>query len=151
MYFTYISPRVILTYLFLILIGNSLIGQNPRAQVRAAQNARFKAIAVADSSSNISPNNQDFHCQVSFEIPTGEKITNIHLEVTNRGNTRNIRTAIIPLSHRGRRRNGVGFTIVGNKVWLDLGKIRGNPNYRANIRLENDQGQLSAPIDINAN
>ena len=66
MYYTYISPRVVLTYLILILIGNSLVAQNPRAQVRAAQNARFKAVAVADSTSNNGRNNQDFHCQVSF-------------------------------------------------------------------------------------
>ncbi|MEM7371968.1 MAG: hypothetical protein AAF587_25355 [Bacteroidota bacterium] len=87
-------------------------------------------------------------CQIKLELPQPKRVAAIHLKVKRTGNNNLIRSVRIPVDQGNRRRKGVGCIRRGKHVYLNVGKIAGNPNFKAIIRLEDRKGRLSAPVSV---
>lgn len=89
-----------------------------------------------------------YRCQIKLELPSPKRVAAIHLKVKRTGNNHLIRSVRIPVDKGNRRRKGVGFIRRGKDVYLDIGKLIGNPSYTAIIRIEDRRGRLSAPVNV---
>ncbi|MDX2248494.1 MAG: hypothetical protein SF052_17045 [Bacteroidia bacterium] len=91
---------------------------------------------------------QPYHCQLKLRLPDSVAVVAIHLEVDKPGNGPKVAQARIPVRGKSPQNRRVRYIRRGNVVWLDLGILRGNPNYTATLRIEDRQGQLSAPVSV---
>ncbi|MEM7374698.1 MAG: hypothetical protein AAF587_39265 [Bacteroidota bacterium] len=110
-----------------------------------AHTVQFSKTKV-DSLSGQSGNH--YRCQIKLELPNPKRVAAIHLKIKRTGNNHLIRSVRIPVDQGNRRRKGVGFIRRGKHVYLNVGKIVGNPKYQAIIHLEDRKGRLSAPVSV---